>query len=159
MSKVLNRDEILKKEMEIAESIYGTQNDPEQMPINKESVAKLDELYSDWLETELDENGEPVSWSVILPTQKDLAEKFMSNQITEKDLLYLTKKENFYDALYIVSVITIPEKRNMGFAKKILEKSISKVPLTKNALIFAWPITNDGFKFINKIKTNVKIKS
>lgn len=159
----MNREEILKKEMEIAEAIFDTENDPDQMPINEESIVKLDEIYKDWLETEFDEKGEPISWSVILPTQKNLAEKFIRNEITEKELLDFTKPQEVFNALYIVSVITIPEKRNMGLAQKVIKRSILKVPLEKNSLIFAWASTEDGKKLISKInkKTNnlIKIKS
>ena len=87
----------------------------------------------------------------------------MGNEITEKELLDLTKFQEVFNALYIVSVITVPEKRNMGLAQKVIERSVSKAPIEKNSLIFAWPTSEDGKKLISKIneKTNnlIKIKS
>lgn len=139
--------------MEWAEKIFGIEQDPDQMPINEESVKKLDAIYVEWLNTRSNGNNEPISWSVVMPTQKSLAEQFLNNKITEKELLELTKAEERYDSLYIVSAITVPDYRNKGLAFESLIAAIKKAPITMDALIFAWPITPEGQNLANKISS------
>ncbi len=140
----MTRDEVFTKEMAIAEAIYGTESDPDQMPITLETAHKLDTLCLDWLETEFDENGEPISWVVLMPTQREVAVQFIAGTITEKELLEKTVPQERYDALYIVSIITVPEHRGKRLSLKVLERAIPKIPLTPDALYFTWPTTEDG---------------
>lgn len=139
--------------MQWAEKIFGTEKDPNQMPVNEESVKKLDAIYSGWLETKLNENNEPISWSVVMPTQKSLADKFLDNEITEKEILELTKPQAQYDALYLVSVITIPDHRNRGLASELLLNAIKKSPIIDDALIFAWPTSLEGKSLTKKVSS------
>lgn len=152
----MDRDYILEKEMRIAEEIFGTEKDPDQMPINEESVKKLDSIYEGWLGSVLDEEGEPIAWSVVLPTQTELMDKFLNNEITEKQLLEKTKPEDVYNSLYVASVITVPEQRSKGFATKVLSEAIERAPLVDNAVIFAWPWSVEGRSLFDKIKSMVK---
>jgi hypothetical protein len=148
----MNRDQALAKEMKLAEEFFGTAQDPDQMPINDESVKKLDTLCDGWLESEFDENGEPISWAVLMPTQKELAEKFLDKKINEKELLDFTVPQTQYDALYFVSAITVPEQRGKGWATKVIERAVKKMPITDNALFFAWPTTKEGVAMIKSLE-------
>lgn len=140
----MTQEELMKKEMAIAEAIFGTESDPDQMPINDETRKKLNSLFDGWLETEFDEAGEPISWVVLMPTQRSLAEEFVSGVITEKELLEKTQPQEIYDALYIVSIITVPEHRGKNLSLKVLERVIPRVPLTPDALYITWPTTLEG---------------
>lgn len=140
----MTQEELLQKEMKIAEEIFGTESDPDQMPITKESVEKLNKLSNGWLESEFDESGEPISWAVVMPTQKDLAEKFLNKEITEKQLLELTQPADTYDAVYLVSVITVPEHRGKGLAGKVTQRAIKNMPVTGDVLYFVWPASKEG---------------
>ncbi|MDQ5928639.1 MAG: hypothetical protein QG594_413 [Bacteroidota bacterium] len=155
LSNYINRDEILAKEMKIAEEIFGTENDPDQMPITNESIAKLDKLCSGWLSSELDGNNEPISWAIAMPTQKQLAEDFLNNKITERELLDLTMPADIYDAVYFVSVITVPEHRGKGLGIKVIKQALQNIPLTNDALYFVWPTTDDGKNLFKKFEKDL----
>lgn len=154
----MNRDEILAKEMKIAEAIFGTENDPDQMPITNESIAKLDNLCSGWLSSELDDNNEPISWAIVMPTQKQLAQDFLNNKITERELLDLTMPANIYDAVYFVSVITVPEHRGKGLGVKVVKQALQNMSLTNDALYFVWPTTDDGKNLCKKLEKDLDRK-
>ena len=158
----MTQEELMRKEMKIAEEIFGTESDPDQMPINDETRKKLDSLCTGWLETEFDEAGEPISWAVVMPTQRALAEKFLNKEINERKLLELTHPEDSYDAIYIVSVITVPEHRGKGLGKKVIEKAVSNMSTTSDALYFTWPTTPEGEgmfkKYENFLGKEIKIR-
>ncbi len=151
----MTQEELIQKQMKIAEEIYGTGSDPDQMPVTIESAKKLDRLCSGWLETEFDEAGEPISWAVVMPTQKVLAEKFLNKEITERDLLGMTEPAGAYDAVYIVSVITIPEYRGKGLGTKVVERAVSNMPVTSDAVYFTWPTTKEGEAMLYKRRQSI----
>lgn len=155
LSNYINRDEILAKEMKIAEEIFGTENDPDQIPITNESIAKLDKLCSGWLSSELDGNNEPISWAIVMPTQKQLAQDFLNNKITERELLDLTMSATIYDAVYFVSVITVPEHRGKGLGIKVIKQALQNMPLTNDALYFVWPTSDEGMNLVKKIEAEL----
>ena len=148
----MTKEELMAKQIKLAEEFFGTAQDPDQMPINDDSRKKLDALCSGWLDTELDEAGEPISWAVVMPTQRELAEKFLKKEITEKQLLDLTQPAKIYDALYFVSVITVPEHRGEGLAMKVIRRAEKNMPIASDALYFAWPTTKEGEALFEKNK-------
>ena len=70
----------------IAEKFYGTSLDPDQIPINSESLKKLQKISPYCFNCALDGNHNPVSWVVCIPTTKSLMGDFISNKITEKQM-------------------------------------------------------------------------
>ncbi len=149
----MTQEELMEKQMKIAEEIFGTESDPDQMPINDETRKKLNSLCSGWLETEFDEAGEPISWAVVMPTQRALAEKFLLNQISEKDILEMTETADIYDAVYLVSVITVPEYRGKGLGKMVVERAMANMRATPDAMYFSWPTTPEGEGMFKKYGT------
>jgi hypothetical protein len=149
----MNRDELIQKEMAVAEAIFGTESDPDQIPINLDSVEKLDKLCKGWLETRLNDENEPVSWVLVFPTQKDVAIRFIKKEITERQILDLTLPAEHYDAVYLASAITLPEQRGKGYASELLLKAINNMPVSKDALLFAWPWSEDGEALLSKFST------
>lgn len=150
----MTTEEVFQREMEIAEGIFGTESDPDQMPITRASAEKLTALCGDrWLESQFDEAGEPISWSVVMPTQRDLAEQFVRGEINERQFLDLTQPQDMYDALYIVSIITVPAQRGRGLASAVLTRALQKAPVTPEALFVAWPTTPEGAALLHKFQT------
>ena len=154
-------DPIVEQKMDvIAEEIFGTQNDPSQISVTKESGDKLSAITPNWIEYELDERGDPIAWVVILPTTKELAEKFLNKEINERELLDLTKWQEKYSAIYLCAAITVPEHRRKGLALKLFKQAIAKISKTDNYSLFAWPM-GDGVEGLNQKLENdlgVKIK-
>lgn len=148
-------EETVREMNRIAEEMFGTTHDPEQIPITRESADKLDALTSHWLVYEHDVGGKPISWVVVVPTQRDLAERFLRGEVSERRLLDLTKPELMYDALYLCSAITVPEHRGRGLASKLLLAAVAQAPLAPGALVFAWPTTDEGRRLVARISPRV----
>lgn len=56
------KKETLDKFLKISEEFFGSQTDPDQMPINEESRAKLNSIDPDCVMYKVDENEEPIGW-------------------------------------------------------------------------------------------------
>lgn len=152
-------DPIIEQKMDsIAESIFRTSRDADQIPVTKESGRKLDKLTPHWIQYELDEKENPISWVVVLPTSLDLMEKFLKGEITERQLLDLTKPQEIYQAIYLCAAITIPKYRRKGLAIKLLKKAIDSIPHTEDTVLFAWPYSKEGAEVIKKLETELGVK-
>ena len=149
--------EVLDEMMRVAESIFGTRNDPNQMPITMDSWNKLQKLNENCVLYE-EENGKLISWGVVVPTTKDIVNDFLADKITERELLEKTLPDQNYSALYLCSAITIPEFRKQGHAKKLTLEAIARIPLTTDATLFAWPFTEDGKLALQKINSELNKK-
>ena len=144
---------------EIAEKIFGTSVDPTQIPITEESADKLNKLTSHWLKYRLDENRNPLSWVVVVPTTKEIAARFLRGEITERQILEEAIPLDKYSALYLCSAITIPENRGKGLASELIKEAIHEIPKTDDYILFAWPYTKEGEMFIKKMqKDGLKIE-
>ena len=143
-------EKILKKMMTTAERFFGTLNDPEQMQITKDSFYKLQKLHPKTLIYRL-ENGEPVSWAIILPTQTELMDKFLRGEINEQKLLDMTKQQKTYEALYLCSAFTIPEFRRKGYIIEMMKEAINAIPHTDDVKLFAWPYSEEGKLLVEKL--------
>ena len=143
--------ELLNKTMRIAEEFFGTASDPEQIPINTESFLKLQRLHEKtFVCKEVD--GEPISWIIVIPTQKQLAESFLSGKITERELLDSSEPQEKFEALYFCSAFTVPEHRGQGLAKKLLLTAFMAIPLVGDPLLFAWPTSEAGVELTKELE-------
>ena len=70
---------------DLSEQFFGTENDPDQMPISMESFEKLQRLHLKTIVYKL-ENGEPISWVVVVPTTITLMEKFLQVFLEEVEM-------------------------------------------------------------------------
>ncbi len=153
-----NMDEkVLDKMLNIAERFFGTASDPNQMPITRESFYKLQQLHPKTVVYRLD-NGEPISWVVVLPTQTELMEKFLKREINERELLDLTKSQDEYEALYLCAAFTIPEYRRKGYAVEMFKEAIKDIPHTKDVKLFAWPFSQEGKALAEKLSARLDNK-
>lgn len=150
-------EKILDKMLNIAEQFFGTQSDPNQMPITKESFYKLQRLHPKTVVYRL-KNEEPISWIVVVPTQIDLMNKFLQGEINERALLDLTKPQVEYEALYLCAAFTIPEHRRNGYVVEMFKEVIADIPHKQEVKLFAWPFSEEGRKLIEKLNTNLDNK-
>lgn len=143
---------IIDKIFEITERFFGTANDPDQMPVNKESLRKLQELHPKSFIYKTD-NDEPISWVVVLPTSDELMKKFLDNEINERELLNLTQPQDRYEALYLCSAFTVPEHRGKGYAAALFQEAITQIPHSKDVKLFAWPFSEEGKQLADKLSS------
>jgi hypothetical protein len=147
----------LEKMLDITERFFGTANDPNQMPITKGSFYKLQELHPKTVIYKI-ENGEPISWVVVLPTSDGLAKKFLKGEINERELLDMTKPQEQYEALYLCAAFTIPEYRRRGYVIEMLEEAIDSIPHTANVKLFSWPYSKEGRLLVEKLSAVLGVK-
>lgn len=144
-------EKILEKTLVIAEKFFGTSEDPEQIPITKESFHKFQDLDPNSFLYKLDK-GEPVSWVAVLPTSKNLAKKFLNQEISEKELMNMSQMQDKYDAIYLCSAFTVPSHRKKGYALELLKQSIEQIPHTDDVQLFAWPYSKEGLALGKKLE-------
>ena len=150
MSQSAPTPEIHEQMMFIAEAIYGTHDDPEQMRICDESWRKLQSISSNCLRYEVDSEGKPISWVLALPTTIELMERFLTRQINEQQILDLTPQLPMYDAVYLLSAITVPEHRRRGLSFQLGLETLQLLPITPNAKLFAYPVSAEGAALTEK---------
>jgi hypothetical protein len=142
-------DSVLNTILEISEEFFHTKDDPTQIPTTMEASKKILDLYPGAFSYKM-ENGTPVSWVIVIPTQKEIAEKFLRGELNERELLENTKKEDVYDALYLQIAFTLPEFRGKGFPICLFKKAIAKAPISNDAMFFAWAYSKEGKALIQK---------
>lgn len=143
--------------MKLAEQYFGTESDLEQIPITKESVQKLQQLHDKTIVAKL-VGKEPISWVVVLPTSLVLADRFLTKQINERELLDQTKPESLYEALYLCSAFTVPVHQRHGFALELTKEAINSIPCTKEVKFFAWPYSSEGELLLKKLSADLDRK-
>ncbi len=139
--------EVLKKSREVAELIFGTKDDPQQIPIG-DSREKLKKLNENCFLYEVDDQDNLISWIVVMPTTEELMQKFLKKEINERELFEKTPIGVEYTALYFCSAITLPEYRGKGYARNLRLEAFSRFN-AKDMQLFSWPVTKDGLKSIH----------
>ena len=145
-------EKISLKAREISEAIFVSEEDPNQMPITKETKKRLQEINKDALLYKIDEKENLISWVVTIPTSTELMDKFLSKEINERELFEQTKPNTEYDALYICAIVTAPEYRNKGYAKEMILEAIKRFEKTKDLKIFAWPTSKEGLSLLTTLE-------
>lgn len=146
----MGNDEIVKESMRIAEEFFGTHQDPDQILISKESHDKLVKLHPSSVLYKLIDD-KLVAWIIVVPTTKELMNKFISGEITERELFNLTKPQENYKALYLCAAFVLPEYRRKGYATELLIKAIKDISKNNELQLFAWPFSEEGKKVIEKL--------
>src|SRR5436190_1190516 len=99
--------------IQLASETFAAHNDPEQLDVDEEIIERLKLLHPDTLSDYIEGDG-PVVWILLIPTTVDLMNQFISEKISEKDLLDKTPLNIKYDALYLCSALVLPEFRRRG---------------------------------------------
>jgi GNAT superfamily N-acetyltransferase len=136
----------LQRMLQLAEEFFGTRNDPTQISVNEDVIAKLRQIHPATLSEEKDENG-PIAWMLVIPTTHQLMEQFIAREINEQELLDRTIPGGTYDALYLCSALVLPEHRGKGLAKHLVSSAITAI--RKDHPIhwcFYWALSAEGEK-------------
>ena len=142
--------EIQAESMRIAEDYFGTSDDPDQIRVSDESMAKLRALHPASVLCRV-EGGHPVSWVVTVPTSRELANQFLEGRITEAELLERSQPQEMYDAVYLCASFTVPEYRGRGYALDLRKRVLAAIPQTKDALLFSWPFSEEGKGLLKRL--------
>lgn len=130
--------------IQLADEVFATKNDPDQLDVNQEVIERLHALHSATV-SEYDDGNGPVAWVLLIPTTMDLMNRFLENKITEKELFDLTPTGITYDALYLCSAMVLEEHRRTGIAKRLTLEAIDSIrkdhPIQA---LFLWAFSREG---------------
>lgn len=130
--------------IQLAEDVFAVKNDPEQLDVNQDVLERLKRIHPSTVSEFADENG-PVAWVLVIPTTRNLMQKFLDHKISEKELFELTPLDGKYEALYLCSAMVLEEYRRKGIAKKLALKAIEDIrrdhPLKA---LFTWAFSEEG---------------
>ena len=141
----------------LAEDVFATRNDPEQISVTEEVMARLRRIHPATL-CELDDGSGPVAWVLLIPTTTTLMRQFISKQLTESELLRKTPIPGTYEAIYLCSALVLPEHRGRGVAKSLACEAISEIR-KKHAInsLFFWAFSPGGAKLATSIAEEMKL--
>jgi hypothetical protein len=137
--------------MQIIDEVFSTREDPDQLQVNEKVIARLQELHPATLSEYNDGNG-PAIWVLIIPTVKELMEKFLRGEISEQELFDRTKPGMKFDSIYLCSATVLPEYRRKGMTLKMTVDAINAMkkdfPVER---LFVWPFSEEGKFLAQKI--------
>jgi GNAT superfamily N-acetyltransferase len=130
--------------LQLADEVFATKRDPNQLDVNPDVLAHLQQIHPATVSQYDDGNG-PVAWVLLIPTTLDLMNRFLKNEISEKELYQRTPLNTSYEALYLCSAMVLKEYRRRGIAKQLTLDAIKKIrkdhPLKA---LFVWTFSEEG---------------
>jgi len=143
--------------LSLIDEVFDTRKDPNQLQVNQQVMKKLEKIHPATLSEFADENG-PAIWVLVIPTTTSVMNDFISNKISEKDILTKTKPGEKYTGIYLCSVTTLPEYRGKGESKKLCLQAINAIckdhPIET---LFVWPFTKEGEKLASSLAKECKL--
>ena len=130
--------------IKLAEETFAVKSDPNQLDVNPEIIERLLKLHPATVSEFSDENG-PVAWLLVIPTTTELMNRFVTKEISEKELFELTPLNTTYEALYLCSGLVLEEYRRKGIIRELALKAIGEIrkdhPIR---VLFSWAFTSEG---------------
>lgn len=94
--------------IQLADEVFAVKNDPTQLDVDEKVLKRLKRMHPATVADEDDGNG-PVAWVLVIPTNLELMNRFLKNEISEKELFDLTPLEATYEALYLCAALVLEE--------------------------------------------------
>ncbi len=130
--------------IQLAEDVFAVKEDPGQLDVNQDIIERLLKIHPATV-SEFDDGNGPVTWVLLIPTTRELMNKFLENKINEKQLFELTPLRIKYDALYLCSAMVLEEYRRKGIVKRLALNAIENIrkdhPLKA---LFVWAFSKEG---------------
>ncbi len=130
--------------VQLADEVFAVKSDPSQLDVNPEVLERLQKMHPATVSAFDDGNG-PVAWVLLIPTTLELMNRFLDNQISEKELFNLTPLNTTYNAIYLCSALVLEEYRRKGITKNLAMSAIEIIrkdhPLKA---AFVWAFSPEG---------------
>jgi len=145
---------------EQADKIFDMSNDPNQMDLEDASF-EITKLFP-YAWTVIKDDNRIVGYTYILPTTNNLMKKFVSEEITEKQMSQIINTEIRYnncDAIYLAGAFFIEEYQNKGLAIRSTIDTIRHMDKERGLKIkdlYIWPFTEAMINMIEKAKILVE---
>jgi len=141
----------LERMIKLAEEFFETKNNPAQISIDEQVMARLHEIHPAAVTEKKDENG-PIAWLIVIPTTQEIMRKFISGAADERNILDDTPLGIRYDALYLCSALVLPEYRGRGLARELTISAVRSIrqqhPIGH---LFYWAFSEEGRKLATAV--------
>ena len=130
--------------IELADKVFAVKSDPSQLDVDQSVRDRLLRMHPSTL-SEYNEGNGPCAWVLLIPTTLDLMNRFVSGEITEKELYELTPLDVPYEDIYLCSALVLDEYRRKGITKKLALNAITEIR-EKHPLkaAFVWAFSPEG---------------
>ncbi len=130
--------------IQLAEDVFAVKNDPSQLDVNEDVIARLMQLHSATVSEKEDEDG-PVAWILLIPTTLELMNQFLQYEISEKELFEMTPMHGEYEAIYLCSALVLERYRRQGVAQTLAINAIEKIKKSHPIkALFVWAFSFEG---------------
>ena len=130
--------------IKLADEVFAVKSDPSQLDVDQDVLMRLKKIHPATI-SEYNEGNGPCAWVILIPTTLGLMNRFLANEISEKELYELTPLKAKYDAIYLCSALVLDEYRRKGITKQLALKAIEKMrkkhPITA---AFVWAFSAEG---------------
>ena len=145
---VLNNFERL---IQLAEEVFAVKSDPDQLDVGQEVLDRLKRIHPASV-SEMDYGNGPVAWLIVIPTTLDLMNRFLSKEISERELLDFTPLDVKYESIYLCSALVLQEYRRKGIARQLTLSAINDIRKDHSVeSLFVWTFSEEGGLSAEKI--------
>lgn len=116
----------LERLIRLADEVFAVKSDPSQLDVDQSVRDRLLQMHPSTL-SEYNEGQGPCAWVLLIPTTLELMHRFVSGEITEKELYELTPLDVAYEAIYLCSALVLDEYRRKGITRKLALDAIRKI--------------------------------
>ncbi len=128
----------------LADEVFAMHEDAEQLSVDDSVIERLHRIHPQALSEARNEDG-PIAWMLLLPTTTVLMERFVREEISERELYDMTPEPGPFDALYLCSAIVLPEFRQQRIATCLLLEAARSImrdhPIRS---LCVWTFTDEG---------------
>ena len=143
--------------IQLADEFFAAKNDPSQISVDDKVMLRLKKIHKNTI-TEKSTSKGPVAWILVIPTTQNLMEQFISNKISERQLLNKTPLRVKYNSIYLCSALVLPEYRNKGLAKRLMIKAIKSIkkehPIN---CLFYWAFSKEGKRLAQSVSAKLNL--
>lgn len=141
----------LERLINLADEVFAVKNDPSQLDVDPQVLERLKQIHPATISEYNDGNG-PVAWVLIFPTTLELMNRFLTVEITEKELFDLTPLHTSYETIYLCSALVLEEYRRQGITSQLAVLAIEEIRNTHPIkAIFVWAFSPEGDQAAKKI--------
>ena len=147
----------LARMIQMVDEFFDARNDPSQLSVDDEVIQDLKNLHPDTLTEKATADG-PVAWMLIIPTTKELMERFITKQINERELYEMTLTQKNFDVIYLCSAFVLPEYRRQGLAKDLAIKAVNSIRRNyRIEALFYWAFSEEGKRLAESISEELSL--
>jgi ribosomal protein S18 acetylase RimI-like enzyme len=138
----------------LATEFFDAKNDPEQIAVTDDDRARLLAIHPATMTEERDDNG-PIAWMLVIPTTRDIADRFVAGEISERTLLRETVPGVEYRSIYLCSALVLEEHRRRGLAERMVCDAVTSIrrdhPIGE---LVAWLFSDEGDRLASAAARN-----